>query len=88
MNSSDDFYGPVNIGNPSEFTILELAQKVIKLTGSNSRIIFQPLPADDPTQRKPDVTLAGNKLKWSPRIDLEQGLIQTIQYFHDVLKTS
>jgi UDP-glucuronate decarboxylase len=88
MNAPDDFYGPVNIGNPGEFTILELAQKVIKLTLSNSRIIFQPLPSDDPTQRKPDITLAGKKLKWSPKIDLEKGLLQTVQYFHDMLKTS
>jgi UDP-glucuronate decarboxylase len=88
MNSSDDFYGPVNIGNPSEFTILELAQKAIKLTKSNSQIIFQPLPSDDPTQRKPDITLARQKLGWSPKIELEQGLIDTIKYFRDVLKIS
>jgi UDP-glucuronate decarboxylase len=88
MNSADDFYGPVNIGNPSEFTILELAQKVIRLTLSNSRIIFQPLPSDDPTQRKPDIALAEKKLKWIPKVDLENGLIKTIQYFHDMVKTS
>jgi UDP-glucuronate decarboxylase len=88
MNAGDDFYGPVNLGNPGEFTILELAQLIIRLTGSSSQLIHQPLPADDPTQRKPDITLAGNKLDWSPRIDLEKGLIETIQYFHDVLKTS
>ena len=86
MNAGDDFYGPVNLGNPVEFTILELAQLIIRLTGTSSQLIHQPLPADDPTQRKPDITLAGNKLDWSPRIDLEKGLIETIQYFHDVLK--
>jgi UDP-glucuronate decarboxylase len=88
MNAPDDFYGPVNIGNPGEFTILELAKKVINLTKSKSQIIFQPLPSDDPTQRKPDITLAGKKLDWSPKIDLENGLKETIQYFHCMLKTS
>jgi UDP-glucuronate decarboxylase len=88
MNSSDNFYGPVNIGNPSEFTILELAQKVIKLTNGNSRIIFQPLPSDDPTQRKPDIELAKRKLGWKPQVELEQGLVDTIKYFRDVLKIS
>ncbi len=85
MNCSDEFYGPVNMGNPEEFTIMELAQKVIKLTKSTSKIIYQPLPADDPTQRKPDITLAKDKLGWSPKIDLEKGLIKTIEYFRAVL---
>ena len=88
MNSADEFYGPVNIGNPEEFTILQLAQIIIKLTKSNSKIEFQPLPEDDPTQRKPDITLAQDKLGWSPKIDLEKGLISTIGYFRDVLKIS
>ena len=88
MNSADEFYGPVNIGNPEEFTILKLAQIIIKLTKSNSKIEFQPLPADDPVQRKPDITLAKEKIGWSPKIDLEEGLINTIGYFHDVLKIS
>jgi UDP-glucuronate decarboxylase len=88
MNSPDEFYGPVNLGNPGEFTILELAQKTIELTKSNSRIIFQPLPSDDPTQRKPDITLAGKKLGWEPNIPLEQGLIDTIKYFRDILEIS
>ena len=88
MNSPDDFFGPVNIGNPGEFTILQLAHLVIDLTGSSSKIDFQPLPADDPTQRKPDITLARNKLNWQPRITLEQGLITTIEYFRNILKTS
>jgi UDP-glucuronate decarboxylase len=88
MNSSDEFYGPVNIGNPGEFTILQLAQKVIKLTNSNSKIEFHPLPSDDPVQRKPDITLAQNKLGWNPKIDLEEGLLNTIRYFREALKLS
>ncbi|MFZ3103921.1 MAG: UDP-glucuronic acid decarboxylase family protein [Smithella sp.] len=88
MNSADDFYGPVNIGNPGEFTIMQLAQLIIKLTKSNSEIDFQTLPADDPVQRKPDITLAGEQLGWSPQIELEKGLLNTIEYFRDVLKAS
>ena len=88
MNSVDDFYGPVNIGNPREFTILELAQTVIRLTKSNSKIEFFPLPADDPVQRKPDITLAEEKIFWSPKIDLEEGLSKTVEYFRNVLKIS
>jgi UDP-glucuronate decarboxylase len=88
MNSTDEFYGPVNIGNPEEFTILQLAQIIIKLTKSNSKIEFQPLPADDPVQRKPDISLAKEKIGWTPKIDLEEGLINTIRYFCEVLKIS
>jgi UDP-glucuronate decarboxylase len=88
MNSTDDFYGPVNIGNPGEFTILQLAQIIIRLTNSNSEIEFQLLPSDDPAQRKPDISLAKEKIGWSPKIDLENGLISTIRYFRDVLKIS
>jgi len=88
MNSTDDFYGPVNLGNPGEFTILQLSKLIIKLTKSKSKVQFQPLPADDPKQRKPDITLAKKKLGWTPRIDLEEGLISTIEYFRDVLKIS
>jgi len=88
MNSADDFYGPVNIGNPREFTILELAQTVIRLTKSDSKIEFFPLPADDPVQRKPDITLAEEKIFWSPKINLEEGLSRTIEYFRNVLKIS
>jgi UDP-glucuronate decarboxylase len=88
MNSAEEFYGPVNIGNPEEFTILQLAQIIIKLTKSNSKIEFQPLPVDDPVQRKPDITLAQDKLSWSPKIDLEKGLINAIRYFRDVLEIS
>ena len=88
MNSADGFYGPVNIGNPGEFTILQLAQIIIKLTNSNSKIEFHPLPSDDPVQRKPDIILAQDKLGWNPKIDLEKGLISTIRYFRDILKIS
>lgn len=81
MNSPDDFTGPVNLGNPVEFTILELAEKVIELTGSKSGIVFKPLPADDPRQRQPDISLAKEKLNWQPAIPLEEGLKKTIEYF-------
>ena len=85
MGTSDDFTGPVNLGNPDEFTILELAEKVIKLTKSKSRIIFKPLPEDDPTQRQPDIRLAKKKLKWKPTVKLEDGLKETIKYFRKLL---
>ena len=81
MNAPSDFIGPVNLGNPSEFTILELAEKILKLTQSKSKLCFQPLPADDPTQRKPDITLAKEKLEWNPSVPLEEGLKETIRYF-------
>ncbi len=82
MATDDSFTGPVNTGNPDEFTMLELADKVIELTGSRSKIIFEPLPSDDPKQRKPDITLAKEMLGgWSPNIKLEQGLTKTIEYF-------
>jgi UDP-glucuronate decarboxylase len=88
MNSANEFYGPVNIGNPAEFSILQLAQIIIKLTNSTSMIEFQPLPEDDPVQRKPDITLAQEKIGWSPKIELEEGLLTTIKYFRDVFKIS
>jgi UDP-glucuronate decarboxylase len=81
MASPDNFIGPVNIGNPIEFTILELAEKVIKLTGSKSKIINKPLPADDPMMRQPDITLAKKELNWSPTIDINEGLVKTIAFF-------
>ena len=81
MSSADSFIGPVNLGNPDEFTILELANKVINLTGSNSKIINKPLPSDDPKVRRPDITLAQEKLKWIPRISLNEGLRESILYF-------
>jgi len=85
MEASRDFTGPVNLGNPGEFTILELAEKVIKLTKSRSRIKYKLLPEDDPKQRQPDIRLAGKKLKWSPKVALEDGLKETIQYFRRAL---
>lgn len=81
MNSADDITGPINLGNPGEFTMLELAQKVIALSGSNSRLEFKPLPADDPKQRQPDIALARTLLKWEPTIPLDEGLRRTIDYF-------
>jgi UDP-glucuronate decarboxylase len=82
MNTTDDFIGPVNIGNPKEFNIIELAEKVIKLTGSRSKIIHKPLPQDDPLQRKPDIGLARKMLGgWEPKVNLEDGLVETIDYF-------
>lgn len=87
MNSRDDFQGPVNIGNPNEFSMLELAEAVIRLTNSKSKISFMPLPADDPTQRQPDISLAKKELNnWEPKIQLEQGLQHTINYFDNLLK--
>jgi UDP-glucuronate decarboxylase len=85
MNSSDDFTGPVNLGNPVEFTILKLAERVIKLTGSQSGISFKPLPSDDPTQRQPDISLALATLEWQPFIQLEEGLEKTIAYFSRII---
>ena len=86
MGTGDDFTGPVNIGNPGEFTMLELAQTVIDLVGANSKIVYWPLPADDPAQRQPDISLAREKLDgWEPKIPLRQGLIKTIAYFENLL---
>ncbi len=86
MMNKENFIGPVNLGNPSEFTIFELANKIIDLTRSNSKIIFKPLPQDDPVQRKPDITLAKRELGWNPSISLKAGLIKTIEYFDNLLK--
>lgn len=89
MGTADQIIGPVNIGNPGEFTILELAQKVIQLTGSGSKIIYKPLPQDDPIQRQPDISLARDILNgWEPRIVLEDGLRRTIDYFDRLLKSN
>ncbi len=85
MNSRDGFTGPVNIGNPGEFTMLELAQKIIDLTGSSSKIVFEPLPQDDPMQRRPVINLAKKELSWEPTVNLEEGLKKTIAYFDDLL---
>jgi len=86
MNSDNSVTGPINIGNPSEFTILELAKKVIELTGSKSKIIYMPLPQDDPMQRKPVIDLAKEKLGWEPKVALDEGLIKTISYFEQMIK--
>ena len=88
MNSADDVTGPINIGNPGEFTMLELAEKVIKLSGSKSKLEFKPLPADDPKQRQPDITVAKQVLEWQPTIALDEGLAKTIAYFRELLKKS
>ncbi|MCO6411433.1 MAG: SDR family oxidoreductase [Thiogranum sp.] len=86
MNADDAFTGPVNLGNPAEFTILELAQKIIEMTGSSSELIFEPLPSDDPLQRRPDISLARAQLGWDPGIQLEQGLEKTIAWFRNLLQ--
>ncbi len=83
MNTDDEFIGPVNLGNPHEFSILELAEKVIALTNSKSKLIFKPLPHDDPKQRQPDITLAKAKLGWEPTIELDEGLRHIIEYFKE-----
>ena len=89
MNTGDDFTGPVNIGNPNEFTMLELAQTILDITGSKSKIAYFPLPEDDPTQRQPDISLARQKLDgWEPKIQLREGLIKTIQYFDNYLSVN
>ena len=84
MNGPDDFIGPVNLGNPDEFSILELAKIIIRLTGSRSKIVFEPLPQDDPLQRQPDISLAKERLDWEPTLNLEQGLTRTIEYFRTI----
>jgi len=86
MDSPDDFVGPVNLGNPGEFTILELAEKVIELTDSRSKIVFRSLPSDDPKQRQPDIQVAREKLEWEPEIPLEEGLKHTTAYFEALLR--
>ena len=86
MKTDKDFIGPINFGNPVEFSILELADIIIELTSSKSEIVFKPLPYDDPRQRQPDISLAKEKLDWEPKTDLKEGLINTISYFEDLLK--
>jgi len=86
MNTPESFTGPVNIGSPKEFTILELAEKIVEMTGSESQISYRPLPEDDPIQRRPDITLAGKMLDgWTPKVELEEGLKKTIDYFKSIL---
>lgn len=84
MNGPDEFIGPVNLGNPVEFTMLELAKLVVELTGSKSKIVYKPMPADDPSQRQPDITLAKQKLGWEPKVALRDGLMKTIEYFRKI----
>ena len=87
MASERVFTGPVNLGNPGEFTMLELAENVLKLVGSKSKLVFMSLPTDDPKQRQPDISLAGEKLGWSPTVALNDGLKETIAYFQRLLRT-
>jgi UDP-glucuronate decarboxylase len=87
MNTGDDVTGPINLGKPDEFTILELAEKVIELSNSKSEIVFKKLPVDDPKQRRPDITQARKILEWEPEIELEEGLKRTIDYFGELLTT-
>ena len=84
MDTEDDFTGPINIGNPNEFPVLELVERVIRMTGSTSKIVFKPLPTDDPKQRQPDIKLAKEKLGWQPTVELEDGLKRMIEYFKNV----
>ena len=86
MNTPDDLTGPINLGNPIEICILDLAQKIIRMTGSKSKIVFQPLPADDPKQRQPLIDLAKEKLGWTPKVSLDVGLEKTISYFEKVIQ--
>jgi UDP-glucuronate decarboxylase len=84
MNGPYDFIGPVNLGNPGEFTILDLANLVLELTGAGSKLVWKPLPADDPVQRQPDITLARQRLRWEPKVALREGLIKTIEWFRSI----
>ncbi|MBI89824.1 MAG: NAD-dependent dehydratase, partial [Candidatus Marinimicrobia bacterium] len=86
MNSGDDFTGPVNMGNPIEFSVKDLAEKIIQLIKSKSKIIYKPLPEDDPKKRQPDISLIMDKLSWKPKVNIDEGLIQTIKYFKKILK--
>jgi UDP-glucuronate decarboxylase len=88
MMDAEDFTGPVNLGNPGEFTIRELAEQVIQMTASASHLVFKPLPADDPVRRRPDISLANEKLGWQPRIPLADGLTPTIEHFRRALAES
>jgi UDP-glucuronate decarboxylase len=85
MDTSDSIVGPVNVGNPRECTIRELAERVIAMTGSRSKLVYQPLPPDDPVQRCPEITRAREWLKWEPKVDLETGLSRTIEYFEKLM---
>jgi UDP-glucuronate decarboxylase len=87
MRTSPEVTGPINLGNPSECSVLELAQRIIELTGSRSRLVFGALPADDPRQRKPDISEAIKTLNWTPRVGLEEGLRKTVSYFDEFLRS-
>ena len=87
MNTSEEIVGPINIGNPTEYSMLEMAEIILKLTRSTSKLVFKPLPSDDPKQRKPDITQANEKLGWEPKVSLQDGLKETISYFKKVLDT-
>ncbi len=88
METGDDFTGPVNIGNPGEFTMLELAHEILDITGSKSKIVYLPLPEDDPVQRQPDISLAREKLNnWEPTVPLREGLEKTVEYFEQLLSS-
>ena len=86
MGTEDDFTGPVNVGNPFEFSILDLANMIIDLTGSKSKLIYNALPSDDPIQRQPDISIAKKMLGWEPKIQLEEGLLKTIPFFKSQIK--
>jgi UDP-glucuronate decarboxylase len=88
MNTADDFTGPINIGNPVEFTMLQLAELVLELTQSKSKLVFNPLPSDDPRQRQPNISLAKKVLSWSPNTELKHGLERTIRHFRDQISVS
>jgi UDP-glucuronate decarboxylase len=87
MESDDDVTGPINLGNPREFSILELAEKTIQLTDSKSKIVYEPLPPDDPRQRQPSIELAEKRLGWEPKVALEEGLRRTIDYFKETIRS-
>lgn len=86
-STNDEFTGPMNLGNPDEFTILELAEAIIELTGSKSKVVYNPLPSDDPMQRKPDISLAKKVIDWEPKVPLQTGLVKTVEYFDAYLKS-
>ncbi len=88
MQTDHQITGPINLGNPTEFSMLELAEQILALTGSRSQLIFKPLPSDDPKQRRPDISLAQSQLRWQPKIALKEGLLSTIRYFENILQSS
>ena len=88
MDNEADFTGPVNLGNPNEISIRELAERILRLTGSSSAVVFEPLPHDDPTRRRPDIALARDVLDWQPTCDLDEGLKNTIGYFRTILEAT